>query len=77
MTELKKEDEGSFLCNLKDFVRGFLKIGMVSNAPNKCIGCGKCGPGRPCPFGAKKLMKPTNKTSFQKGGLISFCVGNC
>ena len=57
-----KEKKNSFFENVKSFLRGFLKMGVAPNTPARCIGCGRCGPGQPCPFGApKKIVKSETK----------------
>lgn len=56
----KRKDPNTFWSNVKDFLQGFLKIGVAPNAPAKCIGCGKCGAGQGCPFGAKRPPKTSS-----------------
>ena len=58
VTGLKKEP--TFLENVKSFLRGFLKMGVAPNTPTRCIGCGRCGPAQPCPFGVPKEKKLKN-----------------
>ena len=57
--------------------------GIVTIAPKKCIGCGKCV--KACPYNARFLKpgKPTiaDKCNFcfhrVQGGLLPACVGTC
>jgi hypothetical protein len=47
MKEQSKE-ESTFFSALKDFLKGYLKPSGTSGGPVRCIGCGRCGPGKPC-----------------------------
>ena len=57
---MKEKQDDSFVENVKSFLRGFLKMGVAPNTPTRCIGCGRCGPAQPCPFGVPKERKLKN-----------------
>lgn len=42
------EENSTFFSGVKDFLKGYLKPQGTSGGPIRCIGCGRCGPGKPC-----------------------------
>lgn len=52
----KSKKASLFFAAIKDFLEGYLKPNGTSAGPVRCIGCGRCGPGKPC-----ILRTPTKK----------------
>lgn len=46
--KIKSEGTSTFFSAMKDFLNGYLKPNGTSGGPVRCIGCGRCGPGKPC-----------------------------